>query len=130
METRTRKTETTKETLDQTLVDDTWTLTGTTLTTKDGKTYKNLKKNSDGTYTATKEDGDKTITYTFTLGEEKDLDEPTIKAMLAAKFPESNGQITLDTTAKTATYKVGETTVTIDYSNLSKKDPEDRHVGQ
>ena len=121
VETRTRKTETTKETLDQTLVDDTWTLTGTTLTTKDGKTYKNLKKNSDGTYTATKEDGDKTITYTFTLGEEKDLDEPTIKAMLAAKFPESNGQITLDTTAKTATYKVGETTVTIDYSNLSKK---------
>lgn len=121
VETRTRKTETTKETLDQTLVDDTWTLTGTTLTTKDGKTYKNLKRNSDGTYTATKEDGDKTITYTFTLGEEKDLDEPTIKAMLAAKFPESNGQITLDTTAKTATYKVGETTVTIDYSNLSKK---------
>lgn len=121
VETRTRKTETTKETLDQTLVDDTWTLTGTTLTTKDGKTYKNLKKNSDGTYTATKEDGDKTITYTFTLGEEKDLDEPTIKAMLAAKFPESNGQITLDTTAKTATYKVGETTVTIDYRSLSKK---------
>ena len=121
VETKTSTTETTKETLDQTLVDDTWTLTGTTLTTKDGKTYKNLKKNSDGTYTATKEDGDKTITYTFTLGEEKDLDEPTIKAMLAAKFPESNGQITLDTTAKTATYKVGETTVTIDYSNLSKK---------
>ena len=58
VETRTRKTETTKETLDQTLVDDTWTLTGTTLTTKDGKTYKNLKKNSDGTYTANKEDGD------------------------------------------------------------------------
>lgn len=121
VETRTRKTETTKETLDQTLVDDTWTLTGTTLTTKDGKTYKNLKKNSDGTYTATQKDGDKTTTYTFTLGEVKDLDEPTIKAMLAAKFPESNGQITLDTTAKTATYKVGETTVTIDYSNLSKK---------
>lgn len=121
VETRTRKTETTKETLNQTLVDDTWTLTGTTLKTKDGQIYKNLKKNPDGTYTATKEDGDKTITYTFTLGEEKDLDEPTIKAMLAAKFPESNGQITLDTTAKTATYKVGETTVTIDYRSLSKK---------
>lgn len=121
VETRTRKTETTKETLNQTLVDDTWTLTGTTLKTKDGQIYKNLKKNSDGTYTATKEDGDKTITYTFTLGEEKDLDEPTIKAMLAAKFPESNGQITLDTTAMTATYKVGETTVTIDYRSLSKK---------
>lgn len=122
VETRTRKTETTKETLDQTLVDDTWTLTGTTLTTKDGKTYKNLKKNSDGTYTATKEDGDKTITYTFTLGEEKDLDEPTIKAMLAAKFPESNGQITLDTTAMTATYeKADGSTVTISYKDLSKK---------
>lgn len=121
VETRTRKTETTKETLNQTLVDDTWTLTGTTLKTKDGQIYKNLKKNPDGTYTATKEDGDKTITYTFTLGEEKDLDEPTIKAMLAAKFPESNGQITLDTTAKTATYKVGETTVTIDYRSLSKR---------
>lgn len=121
VETRTRKTETTKETLDQTLVDDTWTLEGSTLKIKGGETYTGLKQNSDGTYTATKEDGDKTITYTFTLGEEKDLDEPTIKAMLAAKFPESNGQITLDTTAKTATYKVGETTVTIDYSNLSKK---------
>ena len=121
VETRTRKTETTKETLNQTLVDNTWTLEGTTLKTKDGQIYKNLKKNPDGTYTATKEDGDKTITYTFTLGEEKDLDEPTIKAMLAAKFPESNGQITLDTTAKTATYKVGETTVTIDYRSLSKK---------
>ena len=121
VETKTSTTETTKETLNQTLVDDTWTLTGTTLKTKDGKTYKDLKKNPDGTYTATKEDGDKTITYTFTLGEVKDLDEPTIKAMLAKEFPESNGQITLDTTAKTATYKDGETTVTIDYSNLSKK---------
>ena len=107
VETRTHTTDEKKVTLNQTLVDDTWTLEGTTLKTKDGKTYKNLKKNSDGTYTATKEDGDKTITYTFTLGVETDLDEPTIKAMLAAKFPESNGQITLDTTAKTATYKVG-----------------------
>ena len=121
VETRTRKTETTKETLNQTLVDDTWTLEGSTLKIKGGETYTGLKQNSDGTYTATKKDGDKTVTYTFTLGEEKDLDEPTIKAMLAKKFPESNGQITLDTTAKTATYKDGETAVTIDYSNLSKK---------
>ncbi len=122
VETRTHKTETTKETLNQTLVDDTWTLTGTTLKTKDGQIYKNLKKNSDGTYTATKEDGDKTITYTFTLGVETDLDEPTIKAMLAAKFPESNGNITLDTTAMTATYeKADGSTVTISYKDLSKK---------
>lgn len=122
VETRTHKTETTKEPLNQTLVDDTWTLKGTTLKTKDGQIYKNLKKNSDGTYTATKEDGDKTITYTFTLGVETDLDEPTIKAMLAAKFPESNGNITLDTTAMTATYeKADGSTVTISYKDLSKK---------
>lgn len=121
VETRTHTTDEKKVTLNQTLVDDTWTLEGTTLKTKDGKTYKNLKKNSDGTYTATKEESGKTITYTFTLGEVKDLDDDTIKAMLAKEFPESNGQITLDTAAKTATYKDGETTVTIDYRNLSKK---------
>lgn len=121
VETKTSTTETTKETLNQTLVDDTWTLEGSTLKIKGGETYTGLKQNPDGTYTATQKDGDKTTTYTFTLGEVKDLDEPTIKAMLAKEFPESNGQITLDTTAKTATYKDGETTVTIDYSNLSKK---------
>ena len=121
VETKTHKTETTEKTLNQTLVDDTWTLEGSTLKIKGGETYTGLKQNSDGTYTATQKDGDKTITYTFTLGEVKDLDEPTIKAMLAKKFPESNGQITLDTAAKTATYKDGETTVTIDYSNLSKR---------
>lgn len=125
VETRTHTTKTENTPLNKPLVaegDPTWTLTGTTLKIKGGDTYTGLKQNSDGTYTATKEDGDKTITYTFTLGEEKDLDEPTIKAMLAAKFPESNGQITLDTTANTATYKKADgSTVTIDYSNLSKK---------
>lgn len=122
VETKTHKTETTEKTLNQTLVDDTWTLEGSTLKIKGGETYTGLKQNSDGTYTATQKDGDKTITYTFTLGEVKDLDEPTIKAMLAKKFPESNGQITLDTTANTATYmKADGSTVTIDYSNLSKK---------
>lgn len=119
VETKTSTTETTKETLNQTLVDDTWTLTGTTLKTKDGQIYKNLKKNPDGTYTATKEDGDKTITYTFTLGEEKDLDDDTIKAMLAKEYNISADDITLE--GGKATYKDGETTVTIDYSNLSKK---------
>lgn len=119
VETKTSTTETTEKTLNQTLVDDTWTLEGSTLTTKDG-TY-TVTEVSKNTYTATKEEGGKKVTYTFTLGEVKDLDEPTIKAMLAKEFPESNGQITLDTTAKTATYKDGETTVTIDYSNLSKK---------
>ena len=119
VETRTHTTDEKKVTLNQTLVDDTWTLTGTTLKTKDGKTYKDLKKNPDGTYTATKEDGDKTITYTFTLGEEKDLDEATIKAMLAKEFNISADAITLKDGH--ATYKDGETTVTIDYRSLSKK---------
>lgn len=119
VETKTSTTETSKETLNQTLVDDTWTLTGTTLKTKDGQIYKNLKKNPDGTYTATKEDGDKTITYTFTLGEEKDLDDDTIKAMLAKEFNVSVDAITLKDGK--ATYEDGKTTVTIDYRNLSKK---------
>lgn len=125
VETRTRSTQEKDESLKQKILvaegDPTWTLEGSTLKIKGGDTYTGLKQNSDGTYTATQKDGDKTTTYTFTLGEVKDLDEPTIKAMLAKEFPESNGQITLDTTAKTATYKDGETTVTIDYSNLSKK---------
>ena len=125
VETRTRSTKETKVTLNKTVVaagDPTWTLEGTTLKIKDGDTYKDLKKNADGTYTATKEEDGKTVTYTFTLEEKTDLDEPTIKAMLAKEFPESNGQITLDTTTNTATYKkADDSIVTIDYSNLSKK---------
>lgn len=123
VETKTSTTETTEKTLNQTLVDDTWTLEGSTLTVngKDGKDTYAVKEVSKNTYTATKEEGGKTVTYTFTLGVETDLDDDTIKAMLAKEFPESNGQITLDTAAKTATYKDGETTVTIDYRNLSKK---------
>lgn len=119
VETKTRKTETTKVTLNQTLVDDTWTLEGTTLKIKDGDTYKDLKQNADGTYTATKEEDGKTVTYTFTLEEKTDLDEPTIKAMLAKEFNVSVDAIELKDGK--ATYKDGETTVTIDYSNLSKK---------
>ena len=121
VETRTRTTKTENTPLNKPLVaqgDPTWTLEGDTLTV--GKdTYTGLKQNPDGTYTATKEDGDKTITYTFTLGEEKDLDEPTIKAMLAKEFQVSVDAIELKDGH--ATYKDGETTVTIDYRNLSKK---------
>lgn len=122
VETRTRKTKTENTPLNKPLVaegDPTWTLKDNTLTVgKDTYTVTEVSKN---TYTATKEEGGKKVTYTFTLGEKTDLDDDTIKAMLAKEFPESNGQITLDTTAKTATYKDGETTVTIDYRNLSKK---------
>lgn len=126
VETKTSKTEKTDESLNQKILkaegDPIWTLEGTTLKIKDGDTYKDLKKNADGTYTATKEEDGKTVTYTFTLEEKTDLDEPTIKAMLAKEFPEANGQITLNTTTNTATYKKADgSTVTIDYSNLSKK---------
>lgn len=122
VETKTHSTKETDESLNKPLVaqgDSTWTLTGDTLTVNGKDIYENLKKNSDGTYTATKKDGDKTITYTFTLGEETDLDEPTIKAMLAKEYNISADDITLE--GGKATYKDGETTVTIDYSNLSKK---------
>ena len=123
VETKTSKTEKTDESLNQKILkaegDPTWTLEGTTLKIKDGDTYKDLKKNADGTYTATKEEDGKTVTYTFTLGVETDLDEPTIKAMLAKEYNISADDITLE--GGKATYKDGETTVTIDYSNLSKK---------
>lgn len=126
VETRTSKTVKTDESLKQKILvaeeDPTWTLTGDTLTVNgvNGKDiYENLKKNADGTYTATKEKGDKTITYTFTLGEVKDLDDDTIKAMLAKEFQVSVDAIELKDGH--ATYKDGETTVTIDYRSLSKK---------
>lgn len=123
VETKTSKTEKTDESLNQKILkaegDPTWTLEGTTLKIKDGDTYKDLKKNADGTYTATKEEDGKTVTYTFTLEEKTDLDEPTIKAMLAKEFNVSVDAIELKDGK--ATYKDGETTVTIDYSNLSKK---------
>lgn len=121
VETRTRTTKTENTPLNKPLVaqgDPTWTLEGDTLTV--GKdTYTGLKQNPDGTYTATKEEGGKTITYTFTLGEEKDLDDDTIKAMLAKEFNVSVDAITLKDGK--ATYEDGKTTVTIDYRNLSKK---------
>lgn len=123
VETKTSKTETTDESLNQKILkaegDPTWTLEGTTLKIKGGDTYKDLKKNADGTYTATKEENGKTVTYTFTLGEDKSLDDDTIKAMLAKEFNVSVDAITLKDGK--ATYEDGETTVTIDYSNLSKK---------
>lgn len=121
VETRTRTTKTENTPLNKPLVaqgDPTWTLEGDTLTV--GKdTYTGLKQNPDGTYTATKEEDGKKVTYTFTLGEVKDLDEPTIKAMLAKEFQVSVDAIELKDGH--ATYKDGETTVTIDYRNLSKK---------
>lgn len=122
VETKTHSTKETDESLNKPLVaqgDSTWTLTGDTLTVNGKDIYENLKKNADGTYTATKEEGGKTVTYTFTLGVETDLDDDTIKAMLAKEFQVSVDAIELKDGH--ATYKDGETTVTIDYRNLSKK---------
>lgn len=126
VETKTRSTKETNESLNQKVLkaegDPTWTLEGTTLTVNgvNGKDiYKGLKQNADGTYTATKEEGGKTVTYTFTFGVETDRDDDTIKAMLAKEFNVSVDAIELKDGH--ATYKDGETIVTIDYSNLSKK---------
>ena len=80
VETKTSKTEKTDESLNQKILkaegDPTWTLEGTTLKIKDGDTYKDLKKNADGTYTATKEEDGKTVTYTFTLEEKRTWTNP------------------------------------------------------
>lgn len=126
VETKTRSTKETNESLNQKVLkaegDPTWTLEGTTLTVNgvNGKDiYKGLKQNADGTYTATKEEDGKTVTYTFTFGVETDRDDDTIKAMLAKEFNVSVDAIELKDGH--ATYKDGETIVTIDYSNLSKK---------
>lgn len=123
VETKTRSTKEEDKDLEQKILkaegDPTWTLEGTTLKIKGGDTYKDLKQNADGTYTATKEEDGKTVTYIFTLGKETDLDDDTIKAMLAKEFNVSVDAIELKDGK--ATYKDGETTVTIDYSNLSKK---------
>lgn len=123
VETKTRSTKEEDKDLEQKILkaegDPTWTLKDNTLTVNGKDIYKDLKQNADGTYTATKEEDGKTVTYTFTLGKETDLDDDTIKAMLAKEFNVSVDAIELKDGK--ATYKDGETTVTIDYSNLSKK---------
>lgn len=91
----------------------------TTLTV-DGVEY---KLDKDGKkYTRTETDGDKTTTYTVTLKEEELKDEAAIKAMLAKEFHIDASKIALkdEDGKKIATYTNGDTTVTIDYSNLKK----------
>ena len=91
----------------------------TTLTV-DGVEY---KLDKDGKkYTRTETDGDKTTTYTVTLKEEELKDEAAIKAMLAKEFQIDASKIALkdEDGKKIATYTNGDTTVTIDYSNLKK----------
>lgn len=112
--------------------------------TIDGTTYENVTKNADGTYTCTRDEtrtekdeagSNKTVTrsvtYTFTEASAGTLNDAEIKGMLAGEFgidaadTEEIGKITLDKATNTATYtsKTGETTttITINYSSLSKK---------
>lgn len=112
--------------------------------TIDGTTYENVTKNADGTYTCTRDETrtekdeagsskavTRSVTYTFTEASAGTLNDAEIKGMLAGEFgidaadTEEIGKITLDKTTNTATYtrKTGETTttITINYSSLSKK---------
>ena len=112
--------------------------------TIDGTPYENVTKNADGTYTCTRDETrtekdeagkDKTVTrsvtYIFTEASDGTLTDAEIQGMLAGQFgidaadTEEIGKITLDKATNTATYtsKTGETTttITINYSSLSKK---------
>lgn len=112
--------------------------------TIDGTTYENVTKNADGTYTCTRDETrtekdeagsnkavTRSVTYTFTEASDGTLTDAEIQGMLAGEFgidaadTEEIGKITLDKATNTATYtsKTGETTttITINYSSLSKK---------
>lgn len=112
--------------------------------TIDGTPYENVTKNADGTYTCTRDEArtekdeagnsktvTRSVTYTFTEASDGTLTDAEIQGMLAGEFgidaadTEEIGKITLDKATNTATYtsKTGETTttITINYSNLSKK---------
>ena len=112
--------------------------------TIDGTTYENVTKNADGTYTCTRDETrtekdeagsnkavTRSVTYTFTEASAGTLNDAEIRGMLAGEFgidaadTEEIGKITLDKATYTATYtsKTGETTttITINYSSLSKK---------
>ena len=112
--------------------------------TIDGTHYENVTKNADGTYTCTRDETrtekdeagnnkavTRSVTYTFTEASDGTLTDAEIQGMLAGQFgidaadTEEIGKITLDKATNTATYtsKTGETTttITINYSSLSKK---------
>ena len=112
--------------------------------TIDGTPYENVTKNADGTYTCTRDETrmekdeagkDKTVTrsvtYTFTEASDGTLTDAEIQGMLAGEFgigaadTEEIGKIVLDKDNNTATYTNTTdgttTTITINYSSLSKK---------
>ena len=112
--------------------------------TIDRTPYENVTKNADGTYTCTRDEtrtekdelgNDKTVTrsvtYTFTETSDDKLTDEEIKGMLAGEFDigaadtKEIGKIILDKANNTATYTNTTdgttTTITINYSSLSKK---------
>ncbi len=112
--------------------------------TIDGTPYENVTKNADGTYTCTRDETrtekdeagnskavTRSVTYTFTEAPDGTLTDAEIQGMLAGEFgigaadTEEIGKIVLDKANNTATYtsKTGKTTttITINYSSLSKK---------
>ena len=112
--------------------------------TIDGTPYENVTKNADGTYTCTRDETrtekdeagkDKTVTrsvtYTFTEASDGTLTDAEIQGMLAGEFgigaadTEEIGKITLNRGNNTATYTNTTdgttTTITINYSSLSRK---------
>ncbi|MCI6944635.1 MAG: hypothetical protein MR755_04130, partial [Faecalibacterium sp.] len=107
--------------------------------TIDETTYENVTRNADGTYTCTRDETrtennkavTRSVTYTFTEAPDGTLTDAEIKGMLAGEFgidaadTKEIGKITLDKTKNTATYinttNGTTTTITINYSSLSKK---------
>lgn len=112
--------------------------------TIDGTPYENVTKNADGTYTCTRDEPrtekdeagnnkavTRSVTYTFTEASDGTLTDAEIQGMLAGEFgigaadTEEIGKITLNRGNNTATYTNTTdgttTTITINYSSLSRK---------
>ena len=112
--------------------------------TIDGTPYENVTKNADGTYTCTRDETrtekdeagnnkavTRSVTYTFTEASDGTLTDAEIQGMLAGEFgigaadTEEIGKITLNRGNNTATYTNTTdgttTTITINYSSLSRK---------
>lgn len=98
--------------------DKNWTIAadGSTLT-YDGQTY---TKDEKGNFTRTDEN-DKKVTYTATEQEEDVLSPEEAKAMLAKRFGVEADAITLSTDRTTATFTKGDSTVTVNCTNLKKR---------
>ena len=118
----TQKTTTNTENLkNKTLIyegDKDWTIEGDTLTYG-----KDVYKMKDGKFTLTVTEGGKTVTYTATEQTQTNekLTDDEAKEMLAKKFEVNADAITLNDDCTTATFTKGDSTVTVDCTNLKKR---------